>query len=609
MKIFFRKLSYKLFSRLFLISVLILFPPDIISSIVIFNSDEDASSETVSLKKYPTVFDLTEDEKDWIEETLSKMSIRERCAQMIMPMVNSSAIVEGSSDNLKLKSLVADCKVGGLIIFQGDLESRINIINYFNNLSDLPLLFSADFERGLGTRIIDATEFPYNMALGATGDYEFAFKMGKVIAEESRALGIGLNFAPVADINDNYANPVINLRAYSEDKWMVSQFCSSFIRGSIEGRIISTAKHFPGHGNTRIDSHHDLPIINVDRNSLLQNEFVPFIESIKAGVQAIMIGHLNVPAVEPDNIPSSLSPKIIDDLLRGELSFDGLVITDALNMNAITNYYTDEEAAILAVKAGADILLMPPDEFTAIDAVYRAVMSGEIKLERINESVRRILASKKWLGINKYQTKELSAVKNELTKPEHINLADSIAQRSITLVKDVDSLLPLQANKYKKAVCVTITDGIGSSSIMNFQNGLDKHLNGVKKIFINKKTKKAALRKALDTIKKSDLVIISSFIKVKSGSDAPVVSKTNTDLIKNILKLKKPVVFISFDSPYMLSFFDNAETYICSFGNTPSSQRAMTNALFGLSDVSGRLPITLPYTDFKIGHGVNLFKL
>ncbi len=604
----FRKIS-TLIPRLILMTIIILFPPDIISSIVIFSDDDSDSSDFTLNRKFPSVFELTQDDKTDIEETLEKMSIRERCAQMIMPMVNSSAIVEGSTDNQKVKSLVSDSKVGGLIIFQGDLSSRINIINYFNRLSDTPLLFSADFERGLGTRIVDATEFPYNMALGATGNYQLAYEMGKAVAEESRAIGLGLNFAPVADINDNYANPVINLRSYSEDKWMVAQFCTSFINGSKEGKIISTAKHFPGHGNTRIDSHHDLPIINVDRNSLLQNEFVPFIESIKAGVQAIMIGHLNVPAVEPDNIPSSLSPKVINDLLRDELSFDGLVITDALNMNAITNYYSDEEAALLAVKAGADILLMPPDEFVAIDAVYRAVMSGEIKLERINESVRRILSAKKWLNLNNYTQTEIDEAKNVLNDKEHLNLSKLIAEQSITLVKDQDSLIPIQKNKFKKPVCITITDGTGSSSVLNFQNNLNDELKNIKKIFINRKTKKTAIRKALETIKGADLVIIASFIKVKSGSDVPVVTTANSDLIKNILKQKKPTVFVSFDSPYMLSFFNKAETYICSFGNTPSSQKAMINAMFGKIDISGRLPISLPYTEFAIGHGLKTFKL
>lgn len=608
MKFIFRKIS-TLIARLILITIIILFPPDIISSIVIFSIDESESPAVTLSERYPAVFELTEDEKSDIEETLEKMSIRERCAQMIMPMVGSTALVEGSKDNQKVKTLVSDSKVGGLILFQGDLSSRINIINYFNKLSDTPLLFSADFERGLGTRIVDATEFPYNMAIGATGNYQLAFEMGKAVAEESRAIGIGLNFAPVADINDNYANPVINLRSYSEDKWMVAQFCTSFINGSKEGKIISTAKHFPGHGNTRIDSHHDLPIINVDRNSLLQNEFVPFIESIKAGVQAIMIGHLNVPAIEPDNIPSSLSPRVINGLLRNELSFDGLVITDALNMNAITNYYTDEDAALLAVKAGADILLMPPDEFAAIDAVYRAVMSGEIKLERINESVRRILAAKKWLNLNKYSQTEIDEAKIVLNDKEHLNLSKLIAEQSITLVKDQDSLIPIQKNKFKKTVCIAITDGTGSSSILNFQNKIGDEIKNLKNIFVNRKTKKTEIKKALETIEGSDLVIIASFIKVKSGSDVPVVSTANSELIKNILKKKKPTVFVSLDSPYMLSFFNKTETYICSFGNTPSSQEALINALFGKSDISGKLPISLPYTDFATGHGLKSFKL
>ena len=331
------------------------------------------SSQFISNKDplYPSVFELSEMDKNWIEQTLSEMSLNQKCAQMIMIPVYRSFMDTTSPDYADVVNLVRNINIGGMIMFQGELKQEIDFIKSMQSISNIPLLVASDFEHGLGSRIDDALEFPHQMGLGATLNSQFAYEMGKAIADESRLIGVYQNFAPVADINNNPLNPVINVRSFSESKFTVANLVSSFVLGTKHGRVISTVKHFPGHGDTEIDSHTDLPMIKGDKKHLLDNELYPFIEAISSGVQSVMTGHLEVPAY--DTLPASISPKIITDLLTNTLGFDGLIVTDALNMEGIRNFYSDEEIVLLAVKAGNDIILMPPDPEKAVTTIFNAV--------------------------------------------------------------------------------------------------------------------------------------------------------------------------------------------------------------------------------------------
>jgi beta-glucosidase-like glycosyl hydrolase/CubicO group peptidase (beta-lactamase class C family) len=555
---------------------------------------------------YPSVFELNDDDKDWIEKTLREMTLYDKCAQMIVAPVYRSYMDSTSPDYERTMALVRDHKIGGLIMFQGELKQEIEFIKKMQVLSDIPLLISADFERGLGTRIDDALEFPHNMALGANLDSQFAYDMGKAIGTESRLMGVHQNFAPVADINSNALNPVINIRSFSESKFTVSEFVSSFILGTKHANVISTVKHFPGHGNTEIDSHTELPLISGDKRTLLENELYPFIEAIKTGVQSIMIGHLEVPAY--DSIPASLSKKFITDLLINTLGFDGLVVTDALNMDAIRKYNAAGETAVLTVMAGNDIILMPPDPSNSISAIYNAVLEGKILEERIDNSVRKILAAKRWLNIQSEQNLNTNIIIDKINNEKHVVLAEEIASNSITLVKNDRNIIPVDPSLYKNIACVTLTDAEGGETATFFQDILERRLGNVNSLLITNKTKKREFKSAISSLKNSDLILMPVFMEVKEEEGNERIRKDQIKFIKKVLNLRAPVITICFKNPYMLSVTPNARTYLNAYSFTRSSQQACLKAILGESDVTGKLPVSIPNTEYRIGMGEQLEK-
>jgi beta-N-acetylhexosaminidase len=551
-----------------------------------------------------SVFHSTQEDQIWIDSILDKMTIRERVAQMIMPWAGGSYTSETSSDYKRIKYLIEDLKVGGFIFFKGDILNEALMINRMQYASQVPLLISSDFERGLAMRLTDATEFPYNMALAAAGDLNLAREMGRIISLESRAIGVHQNYAPVADINDNANNPIINVRAYSEDKDIVSQYCEAFIAGSIEGRMLSTVKHFPGHGNTETDSHKELPLIPGTRESLMQNEIEPFVRSIKSGVHSVMIGHLKVPSLEPANIPASLSKNIITDLLKEELGFKGLIVTDAMNMNAITRYYSVAQSSVMAVKAGNDIILMPPDEEIAISSIADAVYSGEISIERINESVRKILAAKRWVGVDRQKETNIADIPAFVGSRENVFLAREIAEKSITMIKNDLAIIPADPEKYYATAVISFSEGSYSGSYFN--ELVDQEFGYIKTISLNKRSSDKDYKKAMEIAKTSDIVLLPSYVKVRAYQGTVQMSEKQTKFIKSVLQLNKPSVIISFGNPYLLSLFPEAKTYLTAYGDAAVSQKAMIRAITGKTDITGSLPITIPETVFKKGDGLIL---
>lgn len=556
---------------------------------------------------YPSVFALDEEDKVWIEQTMANMSLREKIAQMIMPWAYGSELKESSAQYERFVRLSKYTKVGGFIFFQGDIENTAKNINFLQENSDVPLLISADFERGLGYRLSDATEFPSHMSVTAAEDVNLAYQMGKIIALESRAIGVHQNFAPVADINNNPFNPIINNRSFSEDKGLVSQYSIAFIRGSKAGRMISTAKHFPGHGNTNVDSHKELPTILLDRINLANNELVPFTRLIKAGVPSVMIGHLYVPALEPyERIPSSLSRRIVTDLLQAEMGFDGLIVTDAMNMNAVTNYYSVGEASVLAVKAGNDIILMPPDEELAINSIYFAVEDGEISQERIDHSVRKILAAKRWLKLDKNKITPIGSIKDVIGKRQHLRLSREIAERSVTLVKNDDGIIPLDPSAYKNIAFITINDAAGDKRGASFQSMIQDNLKNVTTVYLNRKSKERDFNVVNAMVNRADLIILSVYLDISDGQETSRQSKNLYSLIEDILTKQKPVVLLSLENPYVLAAFPDAKTYLCSYGDVTAVRRAMIDALLGSITIKGVLPVSIPNTHYGIGSGLKL---
>ena len=595
-----KDLLLQILASLFAVSVIGLTPTPI-----------DSIEKIYSMRvKYPSVFPLNDDDKIWIENKVKELSIREKCAQLIMPAVYRDDLNTYSSGYNEFISLVKEEKIGGLILFQGEMEAQVDFINRMQQLADIPLLIASDFERGLGTRIDDALEFPHAMALGSTRNPDYAYKVGKVIAIESRQIGIHQNFAPVADINNNPLNPIINIRSFSEEKEEVTKFVKAFINGARETRFITTVKHFPGHGNTTIDSHYDLPKINGGKQFLLNNELYPFIEAIKAGVQAIMIGHLEVPSLEPlKGIPSSLSKSIVTHLLMNELKFDGLVVTDAMIMDAITKYYSTEDATVAAFEAGNDIILMPEDVTVAIDALEKEVNSGRISMERLDKSVRKILAAKRWLKIENDAKFDLESTQKLKSKNPNLSLAKKIAEESVTLIKNDQELIPLKTNEYKNIFCITVTDKNNGYRTEYFSNILKDRIGKVNSYFFTSKTKRNEYKHVLSEIDSAGLILIPSFIDVKTYKGPVNLSAEQIDFIGRILKKEIPTILISFRNPYLISLFPDAKAYLNSFSSSYPSQDAMLSALLGEIDIKGKLPITIPDSEFTYGWGLELDKV
>lgn len=548
------------------------------------------------------VFELEREDVDWIVQTMSSMPLYEKCAQVFMPAVFGNNLDTSSYEFKNTIDLVKNHGIGGIVISTGGIVKTATMINELQKAAKIPLLVSADFENGVGMRINDAVVFPHNMAIGATDNPDFAYEVGKAIATESKMLGVNINFAPVADINNNSENPVINLRSFSEDKDIVYDYCSKFVEGTTDGGIIATAKHFPGHGNTKIDSHKDLPIIYGTKEYLSENELSPFTKLIDDGVKAIMIGHLSVPAFEPQkNLASSLSYNIITKLLKDELGFEGLIVTDALDMQAVTNYFDPAQAVVKAFKAGNDILLMPPDIKTGIKALYDAVKSGEITEERLDESVRKILAAKRWLKLYQNKNKLQENLAEKICMPEHIALAKEIAERSVTPVKMENGIYPINPVGYKNAVVINITNRKNFSDNFFEQTANEKFVN-LNSITLTASSKKSEFNKANQLVEKSDIVFIASYFTLRTSGNGIVMPYSQMEFLQNLFSSNRKVIFISFENPYVLTIFPEAKNYICTFSNIPDSQMAALNFLLGFNKLYGTLPVSIPFTEFTIGY-------
>ena len=401
----------------------------------------------------------------WVEHTLKKMSLEEKVGQMLMTLERVRFQNAESDDLRALMEKVRRYHMGGLTLsvpVEGGMLYKtlpLEAATWTNRLqqsSELPLLISADFERGVGMRLNAGTFFPAAMAFGATRQPELAERFGEISAQEARALGVHLNFFPVADVNSNPVNPIINTRSFGEDPQMVGDFVAAYIRGAKRFGLLTTAKHFPGHGDTATDTHLTMAIVNGDRTHLDKIELPPFQRAISAGVDAVMVAHVYVPALDPDPKRVGVtSPLVETDLLKKQLGFNGLVVTDAMDMNALEEVYPGRagqgRAAVDAIKAGADVLLQASDLDAAYNGILNAVRSGELSEARIDASVRKLLEMKASLGLHKSRTVDLNQVDALVAKPENVGFGQSVADRAVTLVRDNGHLLPLRRSPPRPA--------------------------------------------------------------------------------------------------------------------------------------------------------------
>ncbi|MEE9166412.1 MAG: glycoside hydrolase family 3 protein, partial [Candidatus Neomarinimicrobiota bacterium] len=416
---------------------------------------------------------------------ISDLSLEEKVAQMFMTRYTGGFYTESSYVYQQVKRLVKEHGIGGIIPFFGSTHGTIENLNELQRLSRIPLLVAADYERGVGQQLDGATLFPTNMGLAATDSPELAYNQGMITAKEARAVGVHITFAPVMDVNSNPDNPIINFRAFGDSPEIVSRFGVEFIKGAQESGLIATAKHFPGHGDTGTDSHTTLPVIEKDNNTFESVDLVPFKAAIDAGVKMIMVGHIAVPSLDESGKPATLSNKLNGDLLRNKLGFEGIIVTDAMEMGGITESYWAGEAAIKTIETGTDMVLLPMDIDRAISAVTEAVRSGRISEDRIDASVKRILEAKRELGLWDQREVSLKSAQSILGQDKFLSAAGEVSRKSITLVSDKANLIPIQAESVKNPIHILIATDEGMLPISRpFRSSISRIFENVETRFI-----------------------------------------------------------------------------------------------------------------------------
>jgi beta-N-acetylhexosaminidase len=554
---------------------------------------------------------LTPAQARWIDSTLASLPLRERIGQMVHVWVLGDYTSYTDSTYAEVRRWIERDHIGGITLSLGTPIEVAAKINNMQRLSRVPLLTASDLEPGLGrleggvfTHYLleagSATVFPSAMAIAATGRDEDAYDVAKVIGQEARAVGIQVNFAPTVDVNNNPSNPVINTRSFGEDPQRVARLSAAFVRGTQVGGAIATAKHFPGHGDTDVDSHVGLPVVGANWARLTSLELVPFRAAIEAGAGMVMTAHIALPAVEGDSTtPATLAPRIITGVLRDSLSFRGVAITDAMTMEGVGKGYGVEESSVLAVKAGADIILKPSDPTKAIDAVLAAVERGEISQARIDSAARRALEQKARTGVAFNRLVDLDALREVVGSREHRALADDIARRAITLLRDNPSLLPLSGQRVALVQYMPETE-LRAGKI--FGNELRAAFPGTQVFKISPATSVADLDSVARKVAGSDRVVVAAYVRRIEGEGRPAVPAHIAHWIDDLAR-KEKVVAVALGNPYLIRQFPNAQTYLVTYGVGDALERAAAAVVLGRAPVTGTTPVSLPGF-FSRGDGI-----
>ena len=535
---------------------------------------------------------VSKEETETIQEPWEKLSLDKKIAQMIMFRLKGDITNETTFEYKQFHRWINELGIGGAVVYGGGLEETFNRIQIAQSWSEIPLFIAADYERGLGQWYDGATLFPTNMAVAATGRNILAYEQGIITAKEAKAFGVNMIFAPVMDVNNNPDNPIINFRSYGDDPRMVSIFGNSFIRGVQDQNIYACVKHFPGHGNTATDSHTRLPIIPGNKRDFSKIELPPFKSSVKNGVKMVMTAHVIIPGIDRSKKPATLSSVITNGLLRKKLKFDGLIVTDAMEMGALNNIKSSE-ACVRAVEAGADIILLPLDVDSTINAIKEAVLTGRISEERINESVKRIWSAKDDLnllsdkGIRDWE-ESISIIGNS----EHKKIAKKIAQLSITVVKDKDDLLS-KISDYNKIAHLAITENKNSQKyLLPMKNRLNSSYPDVEEIIITEKLNDKKIYEIANKLTDIDLAFISVVVRIRMNKGIATIDPSYADLLKTLHDRGVPFIVTSFGSPYLPNY-DYVDTYIAAYGYGSVLVEAAANALLTNIDITGRLPVDL----------------
>ncbi|MGE5360402.1 MAG: glycoside hydrolase family 3 protein [Bacteroidales bacterium] len=566
----------------------------------------------------------------WVEQTLKKMTLDEKIGQLLAPSINAAFTSTDSEAYEKARHLVRDLHVGALHVFgsaeatpavllnanysgasagrKGDPFAAAVLLNRLQRDAAIPLITTADFEGGAGYILNGTTRLPRAMAIAATRDPQLAFKAGQVSATEARALGVYVDFYPVVDVNNNPRNPIINIRSFGEDVNLVGEMATAYMRGIQSAGVLATAKHFPGHGDTEVDTHLGLARIDHPRSRLDAVELKPFKTLIDAGVDAVMSTHIVLPALDPaEGIPATLSRPILTNLLRGEMKFKGLVFTDSMSMYAISRGFPNGKAAVMAVKAGVDFVLHVPDDDAAFNAIKAAVQSGEIPEQQVRESVERILRVKARLGLHRNRTVDIDAIDAKVGTRANAAVSLDICSKGITLVKDDRNQVPLNVPKQAKLLYLSVVDYASGwregAPSRAFIPALKERWPNVTAIEITDRTTPDEMDLVRELARRSDAVVAGTFVRIASYSGRMDLSAAQVSLLDFLATLDKPVVAVAFGNPYSASAFAKMPAILLGYEFIDSMEVAAVRAIAGETAIGGKLPITLPGL-FPFGHGL-----
>ncbi|HYW39288.1 MAG TPA: glycoside hydrolase family 3 N-terminal domain-containing protein [Terriglobales bacterium] len=567
----------------------------------------------------------------WVDKTLRKMSPEEKVGQLFSIWVKAQFLNDADPIWIQLRdhvrkyhigSLVMTVPVDGPVLLKSQPYVAAEMLNRLQRSSKLPLIVAADFERGVSMRLNGTTVFPHAMAFGATGKTENAEAFGRITALEARAIGVHWNFFPDADVNSNPANPIINTRSFGEDPKQVGDFVAAYIRGAHEGSMLTTAKHFPGHGDTAADSHLGLAQVTGDRARLDAVELPPFRRAIEAGVDAVMVAHVTVPALDPEpNRVATTSRAIVDGLLKEELGFTGIVVTDALDMAGLTRIYAKDigRAAVESFMAGNDMLIIPADLDASYRSVLQAVYSGEISRPRLDQSVRKILELKASLGLNKGRLVDPAQLSSQIAKPENLAVGQRIADEAITLIRDNGKVIPLQSfgtpvaglpyqsltEVSNRLVAVIFSDDLRTDSGRMLEREILARVPDARMIYVDARSAAAMKATVVEAVEAAEHVIAAVYVVPTAGKAMRAAGGglTNTvamddatgSLLTAILDhAASRTVVLAMGNPYVVQDFPATQNYVCAFSNATVSETSAVRAIFGEIPISGHLPVTIP---------------
>ncbi len=587
------------------------------------------TNPTFAKEKYqrPGPIHLTPSGEKWAEKTLHKLTLEEKIGQVFMIWCRASFLNVENPEYLQFREAIQKYHVGsfamtvhvdGPYLLRSEPYEAAELLNRLQSDSKLPLLFAADFERGLPMRLMGATVFPHAMAFGGDGKLEDAEAFGRITAEESRAIGIHWNFFPDADVNSNPANPIINTRSFGEDPKQVGDLVAAYIKGAHEGGMLTTAKHFPGHGDTATDSHLGVASVNVDRAHLDSIELPPFQRAIAAGVDSVMVAHVTVPALDSDpNHVATISPAIVSDLLEKQLGFKGIIVTDALDMAGLTHLFASNigRAAVEAFKAGNDLLLIPADFPASYDAMLQAVQSGEISRERLDHSVLKILRTKASLDLQEARTIDVKAIANLVGKPENLAFGQQVANDAVALVRDNTKILPLkssvknqgtakaglpyttQEETHNQVVAVIFSDDMRTESGRAFGREFHARIPDARLIYVDPRVAAEMSGEVLKAVDEATRVIAAVYViptAGKMGNGVALADASGALLQQMLDHAAAKTAVVAMGNPYLAADFPKIENYMCTFSNATVSEIAAVRALFGEIAIRGHLPVSIP---------------